>query len=80
MTGIAAAYTYSKTPIYTAKATFYLAATDNAGRREQGHLRRHASTTSNTYVAVLGSPAVQDPLRERLGLPPGTPIDVQRAR
>ena len=30
----------------------------------------------NTYVAVLGPPAVMDPLREKLSLGPGTPLDV----
>ena len=65
------------TPVYTAHARFFLAAKDtgNDPEKDQG---TYVVTTAdlNTYVAVLGSPPVMDPLREKLGLAPGTPIDV----
>lgn len=79
VTGIAALVTYTATPVYTAEARFYLAASnDNASAKNQG---TYIVTTDdlNTYVAVLGSPAVMNPLRERLGLAPGTPIDASAA-
>ena len=75
VTGVAAALTYSQTPLYTAQAKFYLAAKPTSAQEDQ---IAYVVTPQdlNTYVAVLGSPTVMDPLREDLGLPPGTPIDV----
>ena len=67
----------TQTPEYTANARFFLTAKDtgNGPKADQG---TYVVTTAdlNTYVAVLGSPAVMEPLRERLDLAPGTPIDV----
>ena len=74
VTGIAAAYTYTATPVYTAQATFYLAAEADSGKNTNPIIV--TIDDLNTYVAVLGSPAVMEPLRETLDLPPGTPIDV----
>ena len=76
VTGIAAAYTYTATPVYTAQAKFFLAASDDQPSKNSAGTYVVTSDDLNTYVAVLGSPAVMEPLRERLGLPPGTPIDV----
>lgn len=72
-----AAVTWTTTPIYTASAQVYLSALDRTPE-EGGAPSVYAITRDdlNTYVAVMGSPEVQDPLRERLGLAPGTPIDV----
>ena len=73
-----AAVVLTQTPEYTAHARFFLAAKDagNGPKADQG---TYVVTTAdlNTYVAVLGSPAVMDPLRERLHLAPDTPIDVR---
>lgn len=75
VTGVAAALTYSQTPLYTAQAKFYLAAKPNSSQKDA---IAYVVTPQdlNTYVAVLGSPTVMDPLRQSLGLPPGTPINV----
>ena len=75
--GVAAAYTYTQTPVYTAQATFYLAAEADSGKNTNPIIV--TIDDLNTYVAVLGSPAVMEPLRESLDLPPGTPIDVSAA-
>jgi polysaccharide biosynthesis transport protein len=62
-------------PVYEAQARFYLAAERTSNQSGGG---TYVLTTSDldTYVEVLKAPAVMDPLREELGLPPGTPIDV----
>src|SRR4051794_15646252 len=64
------------TPIYTASASFYLAAKDNSNTTQNKGTYVVTTSDLSTYVAVLGSPAVMDPLRKRLGLPSGAPIDV----
>lgn len=76
--GAAAAVTLTTTPIYTSKARVYLAAEGRSANDPNAGNGTYIITIKdlNTYVAVLGSPAVLDPLRQRLGLPPGTPIDV----
>jgi tyrosine-protein kinase len=73
--GASAAVTLTTTPIYTASARVYLAAQSTSSDAKDG---TYVITVKdlNTYVAVLGSPAVQDPLRQRLGLPPGYPLDI----
>ena len=75
VTGIAAAFTYSATPVYTAQAKFFLAASADTPSKNGAGIYVVSVDDLNTYVAVLGSPAVMEPLRERLGLAPGTPID-----
>lgn len=72
----AAGVLWTTTPIYTASASFYLAAKDNSNSPENKGTYVVTTSDLSTYVAVLGSPKVMDPLRKRLGLPPGTPIDV----
>jgi polysaccharide biosynthesis transport protein len=66
----------STTPVYEANAKFYLAAQDTTRGSESQGTYVVTTTDLNTYVAVLQSPAVMEPLREELGLPPRTPIDV----
>jgi capsular exopolysaccharide synthesis family protein len=75
VTGVAAALTYSQTPLYTAQAKFYLAAKPNSSQKDA---IAYVVTPQdlNTYVAVLGSPTVMDPLRESLTLSPDAPISV----
>ena len=64
----AAAVDYRTTPIYQSHTRVFLAA-NGAGYAL-------SSSDLKTYVELLGSPVVQDPLRQRLGLPAGTPVDV----
>ena len=74
--GAAAGVTYTETPIYTSQARFFLQARDQSNSPDSLGTYVVTKEDLNTYVAVLGSPAVLDPLRERLDLAPGTPIDV----
>jgi succinoglycan biosynthesis transport protein ExoP len=76
--GAAAVVTLTTTPIYTSNARVYLAAEGKQSNGSDANTGTYIITPKdlNTYVAVLGSPAVLDPLRQTLGLPPGTPIDV----
>ena len=71
-----AAVLWTVTPTYTAQARFYLAAKDTSKTPDNKGTYVVTTADLSTYVAVLGSPAVMDPLREHLGLPPGTPLDV----
>ncbi len=73
--GIAAALTYTQTPIYTSHAEFYLSGktTDPETGAEGTYLV--SSAELRTFIAVLHSPTVMEPLREELGLTPGTPIN-----
>jgi capsular exopolysaccharide synthesis family protein len=74
--GIAAALTYTQTPIYTTHSSFFLQATDPTP--EEGASATYLVSTAdlNTYIAVLNSPTVMKPLREAVGVPVGTPLDV----
>lgn len=76
--GAAAAVTYTTTPIYTSQASFFLQAKNRTGE-QAGATFVVTPDDLATYVAVLNSPAVQNPLRQRLGLPRGTPLDVSAA-
>jgi succinoglycan biosynthesis transport protein ExoP len=70
VTAIAAALTYTETPIYTARAQFYFAADEDAAPEDSGVY----IVTNNdlaTLVAVLHSPEVLRPLREAASLPEG---------
>ncbi|HEX2856982.1 MAG TPA: polysaccharide biosynthesis tyrosine autokinase [Propionibacteriaceae bacterium] len=64
----AAAVDYRTTPIYQSHTRVFLAAS--------GAGYALSSSDLKTYVELLGSPVVQDPLRQRLGLPADTPVDV----
>lgn len=62
------AFTLRITPVYEASTRVYLA-TDG------GFML--TSDDMNTYAELISSPIIQDPLRETLGLPAGTPVPVE---
>lgn len=72
----AVAYTVLTPPVYTAQARIYLSA-ENTNRSEGQGVFVLTSDDLDTYVSILDTPAVLDPLRTELGLDPGTPIDVE---
>jgi capsular exopolysaccharide synthesis family protein len=76
--GAAAAYTLTLTPTYTATARVYFSATGGQSAQAQQTRGSYILTNQdlNTYVEVLRSPAVLEPLRQNLGLPPNTPINL----
>jgi polysaccharide biosynthesis transport protein len=76
VTGIAAAFTFTQTKVYTASADYYLQTQLKNTSQLGGGAYVLTPNDLNTYVAVLNSSSVLDPLRESLGLAPGTPIDV----
>jgi capsular exopolysaccharide synthesis family protein len=61
--------------MYTASAKIFLSAKDpvSTGGNEKPTYAIQAGDL-NTYLDVLTSPAVTDPLRQRIGLPPGAPL------
>jgi capsular exopolysaccharide synthesis family protein len=75
--GATAAYTLTLTPSYTATSRVYFSATspDTAANQGRG-VYVITSADLNTYIEVLRSPAVVDPLRTELGLPAGTPLNL----
>jgi capsular exopolysaccharide synthesis family protein len=76
VTGIAAFLTYRQTPVYTAQADFYLQSKKLNPSDKTTSAYPLQSADLALYVGVLNSAPVMDPLREKLGLPPGTPVDV----
>ncbi|WP_434966155.1 polysaccharide biosynthesis tyrosine autokinase [Janibacter indicus] len=74
----AVAVTVLSTPVYEASARVYLSAknTSTDGSGQQGRVVL-TNEDLDTYVSILDTPAVLDPLREELGLKSGTPIDVE---
>ena len=75
--GATAAATLSITPTYTATARVFLSSQGSTSQgKGNGGVYVITVQDLNTYVEVLRSPAVLEPLRETLGLPPGAPIDV----
>jgi succinoglycan biosynthesis transport protein ExoP len=75
--GSVAAYTLTQTPTYTASARVYFSATGgNQQKVAQQGTYIITSQDLNTYVEVLHSPAVLDPLRTELGLPPAAPLTI----
>jgi succinoglycan biosynthesis transport protein ExoP len=75
--GAAAIMTIRITPVYTAQARVFLSAqaTDPAESENTGtYVITQKDLT--TYIQLLSSPAVLDPLREDVGLPPGAGVDV----
>lgn len=80
--GATAAYTLTLVPTYTATARVYFSATGGEPAQGQTVTRGAYIITSqdlNTYVEVLRSPSVLDPLRVTLGLPPNAPVNVSAA-
>ncbi len=62
-------------PVYTAQARIYLSAENDASKKSQGVFVL-TSDDLDTYVSILNTPAVLDPLRKELGIPADEPIDV----
>lgn len=72
---VAALVTMQQPRSYTARSSFYLQTTAQSSNANNG-IAVITAQDLNTYVAVLGSPPVIEPLRRRLGLPAGYPINV----
>ncbi|HEY9494048.1 MAG TPA: polysaccharide biosynthesis tyrosine autokinase [Intrasporangium sp.] len=73
--GATAATSIATTPVYEATARIYLA-TVKASDNEPGGAYAITQKDLNTYAEILDSPDIQEPLRERLGLAAGTPLNV----
>lgn len=71
----AVAVTLTTTPVYEARARIYLSAERTSGS-SSGNIFVLTSEDLDTYVSILDTPAVLDPLRKELGLEPGHPIRV----
>ena len=71
----AAVVTLTTTPVYQANARIYLSAEKTSGQ-QTGSIFAITSDDLDTYVSILDTPAVLDPLRKELGLEPGHPIQV----
>lgn len=73
----AAALSLFTKPVYEARARIYLSAERGAsGPNSSGGVFALTSDDLDTYVSILNTPAVLDPLREELDLAPGHPINV----
>ncbi|WP_427383672.1 polysaccharide biosynthesis tyrosine autokinase [Janibacter sp. G56] len=64
-------------PVYTAQARIYLSAENDSSKSEGNGVFVLTTKDLDTYVSILNTPAVLDPLRKELGMPEGHPIDVQ---
>ncbi len=70
--GATAAYTLTLTPTYTATARIFFSATGpQPGQAQQTNTGTYVVTSQDlsTYIEVLNSPVVVDPLRQRLNIP-----------
>ncbi len=75
--GATAAYTLTLTPSYTATSRVYFSATSpDVGANQARGVYVITSQDLNTYIEVLRSPAVIDPLRTELGLPAGAALNL----
>ena len=81
--GTAAVMTITTQPVYTASAKVYLStnappAPATAGAQRQAERGTYVISRQDlaTYAEVLTSPSIMEPLRARLGVAPGTPVDV----
>jgi capsular exopolysaccharide synthesis family protein len=75
--GATAAYTLTLTPSYTATARIYFSATGRPpGAGQQAQVGTYVITSQDlsTYIEVMNSPAVTDPLRQQLSLPASQPL------
>ncbi|NYF99044.1 capsular exopolysaccharide synthesis family protein [Janibacter cremeus] len=72
----AVAATLLTTPVYEASARIYLS-TERSGEASQGGVFALTSDDLETYVSILDTPAVLEPLREELDMEPGHPISVR---
>lgn len=68
--------TMSATPVYEATAKVYLSTTKPASDDKSGGTYVITRQDLNTYVELLSSPTVLEPLRASLGLAPGAPVNV----
>ncbi|WP_277452466.1 polysaccharide biosynthesis tyrosine autokinase [Janibacter sp. DB-40] len=71
----ALAVTLLTTPVYEARARIYLS-TERVQDTPQGGVFALTSDDLETYVSILNTPAVLEPLREELGMEPGHPVHV----
>jgi capsular exopolysaccharide synthesis family protein len=64
--------------VYASSAKIYLRATQPASASTNNQVTTYAVSAADlaTYLDVLTSPSVIDPLRARLGLAPGTPVSL----
>ena len=80
--GATAAYTLTLTPVYTATARIYFSATgpqpDKSGQSQVGTYIITSADLS-TYIEVLNSPALIDPLRQQLAMSPSEPLSISAA-
>ena len=72
--GAAAVQTMLTPAVYTASAKVYLSASEPAQGGNEGTTYAVSATDLARYLDVLTAPSVVEPLRERLGLSPGTPL------
>src|SRR6478735_6839375 len=74
----AAVQTMLTPAVYTASAKIFLSATQPAGAGTNNQVATYALSADDLarYIDVLNAPSVIEPLRDRLGLEPGTPIAV----
>ncbi|WP_306512349.1 polysaccharide biosynthesis tyrosine autokinase [Janibacter hoylei] len=72
----AVAVTLTTTPVYEARARIYLSAEKASSGSSEGGVFVLTSEDLETYVSILETPAVLEPLREELGMEPGHPIQV----
>lgn len=71
----ATALTLLTQPVYTAKARVYLSA-EKSTNKTTGSVFVLTNDDLETYVSILNTPAVLDPLRKELGMSAGHPISV----
>ncbi|WP_435199857.1 polysaccharide biosynthesis tyrosine autokinase [Janibacter sp. GS2] len=72
----AVVFTAVTPPVYTAQARVYLSAEKDTKAEGEGVFVL-TSEDLDTYVSLLDTPAVLDPLREELGMSPDAPVDVR---
>lgn len=71
----AAAYTALSTPVYTAQARVYLSA-EGSARSDGPGVYVLTNEDLDTYVSILDTEAVLDPLRQELDMDADAPVDV----
>lgn len=72
----ATALTLLTQPVYTAQARVYLSTEKGANSEDGSGNFVLTNDDLETYVSILNTPAVLDPLREELGMEAGHPVDV----
>ena len=74
----AAVQTMLTPAVYTSTAKIFLSATQPSGAGTTTQVATYAVSADDLarYLDVLNAPSVIEPLRERLGLAPGTPLSV----